>query len=131
MRAKVAFIFLVGFSVGYIITHLLTENSAHSKQFKQSHGLVVRQSDEDVMKYRKIRILCFIGTSTNNFATKVVHIRKTWGKNCDKIIFASNKSDPQLGVIGFNGPDDRSHFFKKLVNLMSYIRWNFIDEYDW
>ena len=39
----------------------------------------------------EIRVLCWIMTGPSNHYTKAVHIKKTWGAHCDKLIFMSSQ----------------------------------------
>ena len=44
-----------------------------------------------VLQSREIRVLCWIMTGPSNHYTKAVHIKKTWGAHCDKLIFMSSQ----------------------------------------
>lgn len=133
MKIKiVAAAFLLGFSIGFICILSFTESQVDSNVYKSLHGLVIEKSDTDLSKYRKIRILCYIGTSVKFFLLRDIHIRETWGRFCDKLIFAANTTDVRLGAIGFNVTHDgHDGTWEKIRPLMFYVHDNFIDEYDW
>lgn len=85
-------------------------------------------SIEDV---KKIRILCFLNTRPASHGQRDVHIMKTWGKHCDKILFASTLTDINLGAIGFNVTDNHDTMWGKEKSMLKYIYDNFINDYDW
>lgn len=40
--------------------------------------------------YSKIRILCIVMTEANNHYELAIHIKNTWGKRCNKLLFMSS-----------------------------------------
>lgn len=119
-------LFLLGFFIGL---NCIFKNDESSVIFE--NGLEARAVDNEISSYQKIRILCFIGTSAKNFRTRAIHVRETWAKHCDKLIFASNTSDERLGSISLNVSDEYYHLWDKIKETLRYIHENYIDDYEW
>ena len=88
-----------------------------------------KQSDISNNVELKDRILCFVITSPKTLYTKAVHVRDTWGKKCNKIIFFSSKHDKvsskylsktKYTLIFIFFFDLKLLYFKKKVALNSY-----------
>jgi len=80
------------------------------------------------------RILCFIPIiSTADNVKKASEIRhKTWGKHCDKLIFASNATDHELGLFKVEVTRDNYwHLWEKQRETMRHIWRTNGQDYDW
>ena len=43
------------------------------------------------MIYDVVRVVCWVMTAPANHQTKAKHIKATWGKRCNKLIFISSE----------------------------------------
>lgn len=41
--------------------------------------------------YNEVKVLCWIMTSPNNHKKKAMHVLRTWGPRCNKLLFMSTK----------------------------------------
>lgn len=60
-----------------------------------------------------------------------VHVRQTWGRHCDKLIFASTTTDVNLDIIGFNVTNAHDHVWGKEKAMFQYVYKNHFHNYDW
>lgn len=84
-----------------------------------------------IAEVKKIRILCFLHTMPKTHSTRAVHVKRTWGRYCDKLLFSSTLTDINLGAIGFNVTNDHSSMWGKVKLMMQHIHEHFINDYDW
>mmetsp|Transcript_42866 Transcript_42866/g.103659 ORF Transcript_42866/g.103659 Transcript_42866/m.103659 type:complete len:398 (+) Transcript_42866:128-1321(+) len=77
------------------------------------------------------KILCFI-MSHSKATTKIKAVQKTWGRKCDKLLIASNQTDPTIGAVKMNSEASYLGLWTKLNETMTYI-WNEFgpDQFDW
>ncbi|XP_065584774.1 glycoprotein-N-acetylgalactosamine 3-beta-galactosyltransferase 1-like [Artemia franciscana] len=81
--------------------------------------------------YIKVRLLCLIITGAVNHKKKATHIKATWGKRCDILLFASSKEDPTLPTIVLPVPDDWPNLWGKTKEAFKYVYEHYFDKADW
>ena len=80
---------------------------------------------------RKGQILCMIITMPDNLDTKAVHVKNTWGKRCDILLFMSSVRNDSFPTIGINVTEGRNHLVSKVIQGFHYIADNYLDTADW
>lgn len=81
---------------------------------------------------RDIRVLCWVMTSAANLYTKAIHVRETWGKRCNTVLFVSDKEDknfPTVPLMLRNVGYD--HLTAKTMKAFDYIFQHYYDAADW
>ena len=91
-------------------------------------------SEEDSVAhdlYKKVRVLCWVMTNPNNHQTKAKHVRATWGKRCNRLVFMSSAKDPSLPAIALKVGEGRDHLWGKTREAFKYVYEHYYDDADW
>lgn len=140
MLIKILPILTIGFGFGFLLRLYVFEINENVIVPKFNHDFheenetttnTPEAPETTVAEVKKVRILCFLTTSPMSHGRRVVHIMETWGKHCDKILFASTVTDVNLGAIGFNVTDSHGSVWGKVKLMLKHIHSNYIDDYDW
>ncbi|XP_061390589.1 glycoprotein-N-acetylgalactosamine 3-beta-galactosyltransferase 1-like [Musca vetustissima] len=81
--------------------------------------------------FNTTRVLCWIVTNPANHLTKAIHIRHTWGRRCNKLLFISSEADDILQTIQLPVAEGRDYLWFKTKMGLKYIYDNHIDDADW
>lgn len=137
--------FLFGFACGFIILTLFLQsyqaliahqhiNSGSLKHESYDTSVNRQKYDQELadMLFNEIKILCWIFTHPDNHKTKLPHLKNTWGKKCNKLLFMSIKNDssiPEIVVIPVE--NGRDHLWNKTKLTMEYVYKNHLNDADW
>ncbi|XP_059489913.1 glycoprotein-N-acetylgalactosamine 3-beta-galactosyltransferase 1-A-like [Neocloeon triangulifer] len=80
--------------------------------------------------YEQVRVLCWVCTSSKSH-TKSAHVKATWGRRCNKVIFISEAEDEFLPTVKVDAPPGREGLWAKTVEAFNHIYENYSREYDW
>lgn len=80
---------------------------------------------------KKVRVLCWIMTNPNNLQSKAKHVKHTWGKRCNVMLFMSSTTDPNFPTIGLNVSEGRDHLTGKTMRAFLYVYKNHFNDADW
>ncbi|XP_064614350.1 glycoprotein-N-acetylgalactosamine 3-beta-galactosyltransferase 1-like [Liolophura sinensis] len=81
--------------------------------------------------YHKVRVLCWVLTSPDNLQKKAIHVRATWAKRCNKVLFMSSVTNSSFPTIGLNISEGREHLTAKTMRAYDHVADNYMDEADW
>lgn len=81
--------------------------------------------------YRDVRVLCWILTSPSNHAKRAIHVKQTWGKRCNKLLFISSMEDSDLRTVKLAVGEGRSNLWHKTREAARYIYEKHFHEADW
>ncbi|KAJ8721862.1 hypothetical protein PYW08_004264 [Mythimna loreyi] len=81
--------------------------------------------------YKKVRVLCWVMTQPKNHESKARHVKATWGKRCNKIIFMSTEKDPSLPSIKLPVKEGRKFLWGKTKAAFRYVYKHHRREADW
>ncbi|ALC40033.1 CG3119, partial [Drosophila busckii] len=77
------------------------------------------------------RVLCWVMTSPTNHQTKALHVKRTWGKRCNKLLFMSTAKDEELNAIALPMGEGRNYLWGKTKEAYKYIYEHHINDADW
>lgn len=130
-----------------IVMHALNENAsttiiggAVSSGAVKPHAVHSIESDVHAIEnrtmssklYNDVRILCWILTTPKNHQTRAIHVKRTWGKRCNKLVFVSTHYDKSLDSIALNVSSDApSMTWGKTKRAFQYIYQHYRNDADW
>uniref|UniRef100_A0A3Q3XN63 N-acetylgalactosaminide beta-1,3-galactosyltransferase n=1 Tax=Mola mola TaxID=94237 RepID=A0A3Q3XN63_MOLML len=81
--------------------------------------------------YKKVRILCWVMTGPSNLEKKARHVKATWTRHCNVVIFMSSVDDPDFPTVGLGTKEGRDQLYWKTIRAYHYAYEHHIDEADW
>lgn len=90
--------------------------------------------DESLSKtlYNDVKILCMVMTHPKNHQKKAIHIKNTWGRRCNKLLFMSSEEDSVLETIVLPvEKETRDNLWNKTKASFQYVHDNYLEEYAW
>ena len=90
--------------------------------------------------YETVRVLCYVPVSNQDLRSKAVHVQRTWGRHCNKLIFFAepglqeeNKADLDINsVVGLGIADSGSNnLTEKMFASMRYLYEHHLHEFEW
>lgn len=127
---EILFLFASGLVVGVTINFISqTDDIETSAMQVPKQNLSAAPPD----LFHQVRILCLVLTTESNHKSKAIHVKNTWGRRCNKLIFASNVTDFELGALKLQtkAPDSFGLLWAKTKNAMKYAYENLYNDYDW
>ena len=91
------------------------EEEAHKNE-----SIVARELSENV------RILCWVMTGPQNHESKAKHVKATWGRRCNKLLFMSSEEDSKLGTVKLEVQEGRDNLWGKTkqVSISLKSKWD-------
>ncbi|XP_013864569.1 glycoprotein-N-acetylgalactosamine 3-beta-galactosyltransferase 1-B [Austrofundulus limnaeus] len=87
-----------------------------------------RMADE---LYKKVRILCWVMTGPNNLEKKARHVKHTWSRHCNVVVFMSSVDDPDFPTVGLGTKEGRDQLYWKTIRAFHYAYEHHAEEADW
>ncbi|KAM9758595.1 glycoprotein-N-acetylgalactosamine 3-beta-galactosyltransferase 1-B [Menidia menidia] len=87
-----------------------------------------RMADE---LYNKVRILCWVMTGPNNLEKKARHVKHTWSRHCNIVVFMSSVDDPDFPTVGLGTKEGRDQLYWKTIRAFHYAYEHHAHEADW
>lgn len=94
-----------------------------------------QHADEDSrvadMLYQKVRILCWVMTGPYNLQSRARHVRATWSRHCNVVVFMSSVEDPDFPTVGLGTKEGRDQLYWKTIRAFHYVYEHHANEADW
>nr|XP_040045340.1 glycoprotein-N-acetylgalactosamine 3-beta-galactosyltransferase 1 isoform X1 [Gasterosteus aculeatus aculeatus] len=133
-------IFTTGIMMGFLFTrfmldgNFLTEQAIHlgrnAQQQAKAHTQTVEHNSQLGNSSRTTRILCWIMTGPKNLESRTKHIRETWAKRCNKVLYMSSV-ETDFPTVKLNVSEGRENLYWKTIRAFQYIHQHHLDEADW
>jgi glycoprotein-N-acetylgalactosamine 3-beta-galactosyltransferase len=113
--------FVVGFLGGLIIGIFFGKSKDESVSFPNSN-LKPYDDSLSLMLEKEVKVLCWVFTHPANHQVRSIHLKNTWGKRCNKLLFISSAADPLLPeIVVIPTQDDRVHLWKKTQLVYQFV----------
>ncbi|XP_066474029.1 glycoprotein-N-acetylgalactosamine 3-beta-galactosyltransferase 1-A-like [Tiliqua scincoides] len=81
--------------------------------------------------YDKVRILCWVMTSPKNLETKARHVKATWSRHCNVVLFMSSEQDENFPTVGLETKEGRDQLYWKTIRAFQYVQQHHFEQADW
>lgn len=79
---------------------------------------------------QSIRILCWIMTGPKYLESRTKHIKGTWAKRCDIVLYMSSE-ETDFPTVGLNVSEGRENLYWKTIRAFQYVYEHHMDDADW
>ncbi|XP_068182107.1 glycoprotein-N-acetylgalactosamine 3-beta-galactosyltransferase 1-A [Antennarius striatus] len=83
------------------------------------------------MLYQKVRVLCWVMTGPYNLQSRAHHVRATWSRHCNVVVFMSSVEDPDFPTVGLGTKEGRDQLYWKTIRAFHYVYEHHADDADW
>lgn len=93
----------------------------------------VHDGEDSVAKElaKDVRVLCWVMTGPQNHKSKAIHVKHTWGKRCNQVLFMSSQEDTSLPTVKLDVSEGRDNLWAKTKQAFEYVYKNHLDDADW
>lgn len=128
----------VGATFGFLVSVIIFfpfSNKILMPKRKEKSGFVGSERFYDTsladQLFKEVRLLCWILTTPENHRTKAFHIKQTWGRRCNKLLFMSSEKDINLETIALPVAEGRDNLWDKTKRAFEFIHRNHFNDFDW
>ncbi|KAM8715032.1 hypothetical protein ACLKA7_002133 [Drosophila subpalustris] len=80
---------------------------------------------------KEVRILCWVMTNPTNHKKKARHVKRTWGKRCNILLFMSSGEDDELPTVKLDVEEGRPNLWRKVKEAFKYVYKHHYNDADW
>uniref|UniRef100_A0A8C2MMY9 Glycoprotein-N-acetylgalactosamine 3-beta-galactosyltransferase 1 n=1 Tax=Cricetulus griseus TaxID=10029 RepID=A0A8C2MMY9_CRIGR len=81
--------------------------------------------------YQKVKILCWVMTSSQNLEKKAKHVKATWAQYCNKVLFMSSEENQDFPTMGLKTKEGREQLYWKTIKTFQYVHDHYLEDADW
>ncbi|XP_062142792.1 glycoprotein-N-acetylgalactosamine 3-beta-galactosyltransferase 1-like [Drosophila sulfurigaster albostrigata] len=80
---------------------------------------------------KEVRLLCWVMTNPKNHKEKARHVKRTWGKRCNILLFMSSAQDDELPTVKLDVGEGRENLWRKVKEAFKYVYKHHYNDADW
>ncbi|MEE6510615.1 hypothetical protein FKM82_030598 [Ascaphus truei] len=80
---------------------------------------------------QKVRVLCWILTAPKTLQTKAIHLKYSWTRHCNVVLFMSSTTNESFPTIGLGTKEGRDQLYWKTIRAFQYVHQHYLDQADW
>ncbi|XP_034275077.1 glycoprotein-N-acetylgalactosamine 3-beta-galactosyltransferase 1-A-like [Pantherophis guttatus] len=81
--------------------------------------------------YDKVRILCWVMTGPQNLEQKTRHVKASWTRHCNVVVFMSSMEDKDFPTVGLGTKEGRDQLYWKTIKAFQYVHTHHFEQADW
>ncbi|XP_063291046.1 glycoprotein-N-acetylgalactosamine 3-beta-galactosyltransferase 1-like [Pelobates fuscus] len=81
--------------------------------------------------FRKVRVLCWIMTGPKNIETKAKHVKYSWTRHCNVVLFMSSVKNETFPTVGLGTKEGRDQLYWKTIRAFQYVHKHHFDQAEW
>ncbi|XP_023167559.2 glycoprotein-N-acetylgalactosamine 3-beta-galactosyltransferase 1-like [Drosophila hydei] len=108
----------------------LIDDAASDREVVSHDHLYDNTSLSDQLK-REVRVLCWVMTNPSNHKKKARHVKRTWGKRCNILLFMSSAADEELPTVKLDVEEGRPNLWRKVKEAFKYVYKHHYNDADW
>lgn len=81
--------------------------------------------------FDEVKVVCLVHTHPENHKAKAIHVKNTWGKRCNKLLFFSSAPDDSLEIVVLNITESREALWNKTKESFKHAYENHLSDGDW
>jgi hypothetical protein len=121
-KTRVYLCFFSGFLIGFFLSITLRKDPQRNQIYGYETFSNELYDDKLAdMLFQEVKILCWVFTHPANHKVRSIHVKNTWGKRCNKLLFMSSEADPDLPIVVISGENDRVHLWNKTQQVYHYV----------
>lgn len=103
------------------------------KSFQSQLSTTHTKYDELIAEniFDEVKVICLVMTYSDNHKAKALHVKNTWGKRCNKLLFFSNTPDEALEIVVLNITESRDILWNKTKEAFKDAYENHFNDGDW
>ncbi|KAF3833482.1 hypothetical protein F7725_024686 [Dissostichus mawsoni] len=74
--------------------------------------------------------MCWIMTMPKYLETRTQHVRATWAKHCDRVLYMSSRST-DFPTVGLNVSEGRENLYWKTIRAFQFLHQHHMHDMDW
>ena len=135
------FFFICGFFIGIfswsLFNHVMIFEENEQKLLSLKHEIKVNQYNTKYNEalsnelFNEVKIVCIVMTHPANHRKNAIHVKNTWGKKCNKLLFMTSANDSELDSVVLPIKEDRDFLWSKTKRSFLYAYHNHFNDADW